>query len=145
MLLQEDKDILCTTVLLVLNQDCCFPSQDSLEIFPSHVIAVSTYRCLRKRQMLAVPADGEPTGSKVTRCQDSSFLTYLNLAPTCLRGTSGGMSSLVNMEDKAGTQNICQPDCWRRSLRALLSQRGETGGFRVQLFLPQGARLHLLK
>lgn len=107
----EDKHILCTTILLVLNP---FASQDSSVIFPSRVIAVSTYRCLQKKQMLAVSGDGEPTGSKAPHCQDFSFLTYLSLALTSLGGVPGGVSSLVNMEDKAGIQNMWQADCWRQ-------------------------------
>lgn len=121
MLLQENKHVSCTTVLLFLN---CLSSQDSSEIIPSHAIAVSTYGYLRRRQMLAVSADGEPTGSKAPRCLDSPYLTYLGLALTCLRGMPGGVSSLVNMEDKAATQNMWQADCWRQSLRFPLKSGG---------------------
>lgn len=90
-----------------------FASQDSPEIFPSRVIAVSTYSTWQKGQMLAVSADGEPTVSDVPHCQDSSFLTHLGLAPTCLGQMSGVVSSLLNMEDKAGVK----AGRWRQSLR----------------------------
>lgn len=79
--------------------------------------------------MLAVSGDGEPTGSKASHCQDFSFLTYLNLALTSLGGMPGGVSSLVNMEDKAGIQNMWQADCWRQSLRFPLESEGRNRWF----------------
>lgn len=132
MLLQEDKHIPCTTVPLFLNP---FSFQDSSEIFLSHVIAVSTYRGLRKRQMLQ---SLQTMSSKVPHCQDSSFLTYLGLALTCLRGVLGGVSSLVNMEDKAGTQNTWQADCQRQSLRFSLESEGRNKCFQgATLLVPR--------
>lgn len=102
-----------------------FVSQDSPEIFPSPVIAVSAHSAEQKGQMLAVSADGEPTVSDVPYCQDSSFLTYLALALTCLGQMPGVVSSLLNTEDKAGTP----ADRWRQSLRFPLETMGRNRCF----------------
>ena len=124
------RKTLCTTVLLFSNPRV---SQGLLEIFPSYFAAVSTYRCLQKRQTLAVSVDAEPTDSEEPLCQGSSFWHYLAL-------TSQRHSWQFVFSGKQGRQ------CWNSKYMVggwLETLGGNKRRFRVQL-LSWDSHLHLL-
>lgn len=87
----------------VVLKSMCFPG--FIRDIPFLFHCCQHLQMFANRQTLAVSVDGKPTDSEVPLCQDSSIWHY-SILPQHLRGTLGSLSSLVNKEDNAETQNM---------------------------------------